>query len=391
MSIPSRLVLCLLPVLPALSLAQELDPATVTLSAASAEKFVRATQSMARSGEGPNMQGGPGIDLAKIKASIDANAAAQKALADAGISSTDYVLFLGAAMQSMMVASMEAAGIRNMLPPGITKRPPQGNIDFMNANMDLFQRSMTPGAPVASPGARAAANTSDEALPMPKDAGAVLPSSILAKIPSAATIAPTTDCSLGGVSATIESERAKAVEQQAAYYGNPGNSGLGRTLAEREVLEHAEDDELEMCGSPMAFASPLLSQEWRTAQEQQEKEINALALEESDAWNKCPGIAGGKDPECERAVSASSARKMDEIEKRYLRAITPVFDGMIAQVKACAVKREAIVKEAHSANVSGANVKLVLRPLVLAWDLPPNAVAQWTGICEDAQRRLLTK
>jgi hypothetical protein len=392
MSIPTRLVLCLIMVLPAVSRGQSLDPSTVTLSAASAEKFVRATQAMARSGEGPKMEGGgPGMDLAKVKASIDANAAAQTALADAGISSTDYVLFLGAAMQSMMVASMEAGGIRNMLPPGITKRPPQGNIDFMKANMDLFQRSMTPGAPVASSAARSAANTSDEALPMPKDAGAVLPSSILARIPSVAAITATTDCSLGDLPATIERERAKAGEQAAAYYGNPGNSGLGRTPAERAVLEHAEDDDLEMCGSPMSFANPLLSQEWRAAQEQQEKELNAVALEESDAWNECPGIAGGKDPECERAVSASSARKVDEIEKRYLRAITPVFDGMIAQMKSCSVKREAIVKEAHAASVSGANVKLILRPLVLAWELPPGAAAQWTGICEDAQRRLSKK
>ena len=81
--------------------------------------------------------------------------------------------------------------------------------------------------------------------------------------------------------------------------------------------------------------------------------MNAIAREESNAWNACPGISGGKDPECERAVSAASARKIDEIEKRYLRAITPVFDGMISQMKACSVKREAIVKEAHAANVIG--------------------------------------
>jgi hypothetical protein len=392
MSIRARVVFCLLALVPTLSSAQALDPSTVTLNAASAEKFVRATQAMAASGEGPNMQGGgPGMDLAKVRASIDANPAAQKALAAAGISSTDYVLFLGAAMQSMMVGQMEAAGMRNMLPPGITKRPSQTNIDFMKANVDLFQRSMTPGAPVASSGARAAANTSDEALPMPKDAGAVLPSSILAKIPSLSTITASTDCSLGDLSATIERERAKAVAQEAAFYGNPGDSGLGRTPAERTVLEHADDSDLEACGSPMAFANPLLSPEWRTAEDQKSKEMDAVARDESDAWNNCPGIAGGKDPECERAVSAATARKVDEIHRRYLHALTPVFDGMISQMKSCGVKREAIVREAHTANVTGANVKLVLRPLVLAWELPPNAMAQWTFICEDAQRRLLKK
>jgi hypothetical protein len=390
--IRTRLLSCLLFLLPAIAFAQALDPSTVTLNAAAAEKFVRATQAMAASGEGPNMQGGNAMDLAKIKSSIDGNAAAQKALAAAGFSSTDYVLFLGAAMQSMMVGQMEAAGVRNMLPPGVTKRPSQANIDFMKANLDMFQRAMTPGAPAAAnSGARLAANTSDEALPMPKDAGAVLPSSILAKIPSIAAIDASTDCSLGDIPATIDRERAKAAEQQAAYYGNPGNSGLGRTPAERAVLDRLEDSDIEACGSLMSFASPLLTPAWRTAQELQEKEMSAVALEESEAWNACPGIAGGKDPECERAISASSARKIDAIQKRYLTAITPVFDGAISELKACTVKREAIVKEAHAANVTGANVKLVLRPLVLAWEVLPTAAAHWTAICEDAQRGLLKK
>ena len=393
MSIRTRLASCLLALVPALTFAQALDPATVTLNAAGAEKFVRATQAMVASGQGPNMQGGgAGIDLAKVKASIDGNAAAQKALADRrhfehrlrSVSRGSDAIDDG--------GQMEAAGIRNMLPPGIAKRPSQANIDFMKANVDLFQRSMTPGAPAtASSGVRAAANTSDEALPMPKDAGAVLPSSILAKIPSVSAIDASTDCSLGDLPATIARERAKATEQQAAYYGNPGDSGLGRTPAERAVLEHAKSPDLESCGSPMSFANPLLSPEWRTAEDLKSKEMNAVASEESNAWNACPGIAGGKDPECERAASAASARKIDEIEKRYLRAITPVFDGMISQMKACNVRREAIVKEAHAANVTGANVKLVLRPLVLAWELPPNAATQFTGICEDAQRRLLKK
>jgi hypothetical protein len=387
----TSLVTCLLVLFPALSFAQALDPSTVALDAAGAEKFVRATQTMATSGQMPNVQGGPALDLAKIKATIDGNPAAQKALADAGISSTDYVLFLGAAMQSMMVGQMELASVRNMLPPGVSKRPPQANIDFMKTNVDLFTRAMTPGAPTTASAARPAVNTSDEALPMPEDAGAVLPSSILAKIPSLAAITPTLDCALGDLPATIERERAKIAEQANAYYGNPGNSGLGRTPAERLVLEHADDANIESCASPMVFPNPITTADWRTAEEQKDKELGAIALEESNAWNACPGIAGGKDPECERAVSAGTANKVDAIEQRYLKAMTPVFANSMSQMHTCALKAEAIVKEAHAANVAGANVKLVLRPLAVAWDLPPMAANLFTSICSESQPRLLKK
>src|SRR5262245_42376126 len=179
----ARLLVCLSTLLPFVALTQTLDPSTYTLNAANAEKFVRAMQQMVASGmPGPSVQGGQ-IDLAKMKATIDGNPAAQKALASAGMSSNDFVLFLGAAMQSAMVGQMEAAGMKNMLPPGITKRPPQANIDFMKSNMDIFQRSMDPKAPATPTAAtRAAANPSDEALPMPAEAGAVMPSSILAQI-----------------------------------------------------------------------------------------------------------------------------------------------------------------------------------------------------------------
>jgi hypothetical protein len=83
----TSLVACLLVLFPALSFAQALDPSTVALNAAGAEKFVRATQTMAKSGQMPNVHGGPALDLAKIKATVDGNPAAHKALADAGISS----------------------------------------------------------------------------------------------------------------------------------------------------------------------------------------------------------------------------------------------------------------------------------------------------------------
>jgi hypothetical protein len=72
---------------PALSFAQALDPSTGALNGAGAEKFVRATQTLAKSGQMPNVQGGPALDLAKIKAAMDGNPAPHKALAAAGISS----------------------------------------------------------------------------------------------------------------------------------------------------------------------------------------------------------------------------------------------------------------------------------------------------------------
>ncbi len=73
MSNHTRVVSWLLALLPMLVQGQALDPSTVTLSATGAEKLIRATQAMAASGQGPGMQGGgPGMDLAKVKASIDA-------------------------------------------------------------------------------------------------------------------------------------------------------------------------------------------------------------------------------------------------------------------------------------------------------------------------------
>jgi hypothetical protein len=39
-------------------------------------------------------------------------------------------------------------------------------------------------------------------------------------------------------------------------------------------------------------------------------------------------------------------------------------------------------------NVSGANVKLVLRPLQVAWEQVMLLPAQWSGMCESAKRYL---
>ena len=165
-----------------------------------AEKFVRATQQIVANRATPNVQGNVNpANLSNLKAALDGNPASQQALSSAGLTSGEYVVVHGAAMTAMMVGQMEMAGMRGTLPPGITSRPSQQNIDFMKTNMDLFQRSMQPGASATAGNARPASHrTSDEALPMPAKAGAVLPSSILARLPpprhasSAAPIARST-------------------------------------------------------------------------------------------------------------------------------------------------------------------------------------------------------
>lgn len=389
MSVRTRSIAWIVTFLPVLALAQAFDPSSYALTPAAAEKFVRATQQMVANKAAPQIQGGPNVDLGKVKAALDQSEPARKALESAGLSSTDYVLFVGAAMQSAMVGQMEAAGVKNMLPPGVAKRPPQANIDFMKTNMDIFQRSMTPGAPTAaaSAGARAAASTSDEALPMPADAGSVLPSQVLAQLPALSTITAKTDCKLPNVTATIERESKKATELQAAYYGNPGNSGLARTPAEGAVLERAQDSQMTLCALPMTVLAQ--SPAWDAADKHRRDEISRIGTEQTNTINACPGIPGGKEPTCEQTALASGARKTDAEQKRYLNEATPLFNDWLKPILACEAKREAVVKDAKTANVIGANVKLVLRPLVQAWELPPYVAARWSGVCEDAQRYLL--
>jgi len=191
--------------------------------------------------------------------------------------------------------------------------------------MDIFQRAMDPKAPpTPTPATRAAANTSDEALPMPPEAGTVLPSSILAQILPISSITAKTDCELPQIAAAIERETNKARDLQGAYYGNPGNSGLARTPAEGAVLERAGDPELRLCGMPTNFSTK--SPEWQAAEEQKKKEIGEIGAEESRAMNACPGISGGKDPACEKSVMATSRRKMNDATLRYLKAMTQPFD-----------------------------------------------------------------
>jgi hypothetical protein len=371
-------------------LAHAQDASTYTLTPAAAEKFVRATQQLVSSGAAPNVQGNVNpSNLSNVKAALDANPAAEQALTAAGLSSGEYVAFMGAAMAAMVVGQMEMAGVRGMLPPGIATRPSQQNIDFMQSNVDLFQRSMQPGASATANAGAAAiaagARTSDEALPMPANAGAVLPSSILPRLD---TIKRGTDCSLDGAQATIEKELAQALALQDAYYGNPGDSGLKRTAAEGAILDRLEDSELESCGMEVnlgtAFSAELSAADtaWREAS-------SRISDEQQQAWNACPGIPGGKEPACERQVNAAAARKMDAAQRQFLARLSEPFAARVATLRACSVKREAIVADAKAANVRGANVKLVMRPLVVAWQQVMFLPAEWTGVCESAQAHLL--
>jgi hypothetical protein len=382
-----RLATLALVAAPVFALAQ--TAATYSLTPASADKFVRATQGMVQAGVSPHAQQGGGnpLDLSGVQRQIEASPGAKQALATAGMSSAEYVAFMGAAMAAMMVGQMESAGMRGMLPPGITTRPAQGNIDFMKSNTDIFQRAMTPGAPTAAGSGQplAAANTADDAKPMPADAGAVLPSSLLARLPRLDTINKGTDCSVGNIQRTIETETAKARALQTANYGNPGDYGLARTPAEGAVLERAEDPELELCSANLLMQQPA---SFAAAAEERSRAQSRIVQEQQTAWSACPGIAGGKDPACERRVEADAARKLAEAERRYLTTMAQPFADRTSALQTCIVKREALVKDAKTANVRGANIQAVLRPLVVSWENLPLVTSHWTSICDEAKRVL---
>jgi len=369
------------------------DALTYALTPAGAEKFVGATQQLLAVGAMPSLQGNvTPANLANVKTALDGNPAAQQALAAAGLTSGEYVAFIGAAMVAMMVGQMELAGMRGTLPPGVTARPSQPNIDFMKNNTDLFQRSMQPGAPAAANAGAAAtgarARTSDEALPLPASAGAVLPSSILARLLPLDAIKRGTDCSLGGVQATIEKELAATVALHDAYYGNPGDSGLKRTAAEGAILDRLEDPDLESCGIAVNGGTAL-TPEFAAADAAWQAASNRIAEEQQAAWAACPGIPGGKEPACERQVNADAARKTHAAHRQYLASVAPPFAARVAALKTCTLKREALVADAKAANVRGANVKLVLRPLVVGWQQVMFLPAEWSSICESAQRSLI--
>jgi hypothetical protein len=364
------------------------DTATYTLTPAAAERFVRATQQLAASGAAPNLQGGANpFDLTPLKAALDGTPAAGQALVGAGLSSSEYVAFMGAAMAAMMVGQMEAAGMRGMLPPGVTARPSQQNIDFMIANPDLFARAMQPGAPAAASASRAGA-AEDEALPMPAAIGAVLPSSILARLTSLDEITDGTDCTLGDAAAAVASEMNKVRAQQGDYYGNPGDRGLARTAAEGAVLERTSDSTLMICGleesNGVASATALAA-----ADAARRERAGRIAAEQEKAWNACPGIPGGKEPACEQAVERDAARRLHDSERQFLAATAPLFARRLAVVKECTAQREALLRDARAADVRGANVLDVLQVLSVAWERAQPLPLEWQGICENAQRALI--
>lgn len=364
--------------------------ASYALTPASAEKWIRATQQLVSSGATPNVQGDVSpANLAPVQASLDANPAAQQALAAAGLTSGEYVSFMSAAMTAMMVGQMEMAGVRGMLPPGVTVRPSDQNIEFMKANADLFERAMRPGAATAAAPAASAARTAagDEALPMPASAGDVLPSSILARLLPLDRIGASTDCTLGGAEALIEKELDETQALENAYYGNPGDSGLARTPAEGAILTRLEDSDLESCGSYAAGGVAFMS-EYQAAERAWSESSNRIAQEEQAAWAACPGISGGKEPACERRVEADAARKRAAAQREFLTSMSRPFGARVAALEGCTVKREAVVADAKAANVRGANVKLALRPLTVSWQEVMFPVAEWRGICESAQRYL---
>lgn len=365
------------------------DAASYVLTPPAAEKFVQATQQLVTSGATPNVQGSVSpANLSNVKDALDKNPTGVEALRAAGLSSSEYVAFMGAAMTAMMIGQMEAAGVRGMLPPGVTARPAQQNIDFMKSNLDLFDRAMRPGAPTAAAASRPSrARTDDEALPMPAEAGGVLPSSILKRLPRLDSITRTTDCTLGGAQATIEQEAARARALLNADYGNPGNSGLARTAAEGAILERLDDSELDTCSIEVnnGFA---FQPEYAAADAALSEASSRITQEQQEAWAACPGIPGGKEPECERRVNADAAGKMHDGQRTYLAALAEPFAARLGSLASCTAKREAIVADAKAANVRGANVKLVLRPLVTAWEQIMLLPAEWQGICESAQRYL---
>lgn len=381
---PALLVVLLLLAAP---FAQAQD-ASYALTPAAAEKWIRATQQLVSSGATPNVQGNPNpANLAPVKAALDSSPAAQQALAAAGITSSEYVSFMGAAMTAMMVGQMEMAGVRGMLPPGVTARPSDQNIDFMKSNADLFERAMRPGAPTAaapSAAAAGAAAAGDEELPMPASAGDVLPSSVLARLLPLTRIDANTDCTLGGAEALIEKELGETRALENAYYGNPGDSGLARTPAEGAILARLEDPELESCGS-YAMSGIELMPDYQAAERAWSEASGRIAEEEQAAWNACPGISGGKDPACERRVEADAKRKRAAAQREHLASLARPFGARVAELERCTLAREAVIADAKTANVRGANVKLALRPLTVSWQEVMFPVAEWRGICESAQ------
>ncbi len=378
----SRLLLpLLLSLLPSLLVAQ--NPAYV-LNQAGAEKFVRASQQMTQNGAMPAIDARRGPpDFAKIKADLERNPVSQQALTAAGLSSTEFVSFMSAAMSAMMVGQMEAAGLRGALPPGMTQRPSQQNIDFMKQNMDLIQRATTPGLARAAP---PAANTTDVGVPMPTNTGSVLASAIMARMPRLDTITPTTDCTFGNIQATIDAETTNARKLAAAQYGNAGFLGARRTPAEGAVYDRAIEPELRYCTTMTttrniianAPAQPAFAQ----AKAEYDRAVEAAGLAFNERRGKCVVGLDTFDPRCVRAALVPYTEAGLAAYGAYLKAIAQPFANVVTEMQACSLKQEAVVADAKTAKVSGANVNPIMDVLVASWENPPIVREQWTGYCE---------
>ncbi len=374
----TRLLALLASLVPSLLFAQ--NPAYV-LTQADAEKFVRASQQMTQNGAMPKIDASRGPpNFPQIKADLDRYPAAQQALAAAGLSSTEFVSFMGAAMSAMMVGQMEASGMRGVLPPGMTQRPSQQNIDFMEKNPDFFQRAVTPGLARAAP---PAANTTDIGVPMPTNTGSVLASAIMARMPRLDTITPTTDCTFGNIQATIDAETANARQLAAAQYGNPGFLGARRTPAEGAVFDRAGDPEVLQCTTYAALNAPAQPAAFAQAKAQYDRAVEAAKVSLRERILKCRVLgADAYDPRCVRAELPPYTQAGLAAYSADLKAIAEPFANQVREMQACPLKQEAVVADAKTAKVSGANVNPVMDVLVASWENPPRVREQWTGYCE---------
>jgi hypothetical protein len=99
----------------------------------------------------------------------------------------------------------------------------------------------------------------------------------------------------------------------------------------------------------------------------------------------CAEGAGDTKSNYERCVTgvwAPYTRKMNEAYGRYLNAIAQPFADSVAELQACTLKQEAVVADAKTAKVSGANVTPVMQVLVASWEFPATVMRQWKGYCQ---------
>ena len=202
--------------------------------------------------------------------------------------------------------------MRGMLPPGITTRPSQPNIDFMKGNADLFQRAMQPGASTRQRGRRrhsGARRTSDEALPMPAERAPCCRRR--SSRDSAASMRSSAAWTARSAACRPRSRRArKAAALQDAYYGNPGDSGLEAHAAEGAILDRLDDSELESCGMELTWATVVLHRV-RGGRRRVARSLEPFTEEQMERVEQVPRHPRRQGGRCERAVNADAARKTD--------------------------------------------------------------------------------